>query len=68
MRALEVITDHVIVKLRYSQIYQMKTTHGLSSELNYLCHLVHGFSQDVKKPQILCKIKSHKSRKSCQIK
>ena len=26
MRALEFITDHVIFKLRYNQIYQMKTT------------------------------------------
>ena len=26
MRALEFITGHVIFKLRYSQIYQMKTT------------------------------------------
>ena len=26
MRALEFITGHVIFKLRYDQIYQMKTT------------------------------------------
>jgi hypothetical protein len=26
MRALQFITDHVIFKLRYNQIYQMKTT------------------------------------------
>ena len=26
MRALQFITDHVIFKLRYDQIYQMKTT------------------------------------------
>ena len=26
MRALEVITGHVTFKLRYDQIYQMKTT------------------------------------------
>ena len=27
MRALEIITGHVIFKLRYNQIYQLKTTH-----------------------------------------
>ena len=27
MRALQFITDHVIFKLRYNQIYQMKTTY-----------------------------------------
>ena len=27
MRALEFITGHVIFKLRYDQIYEMKTTH-----------------------------------------
>ena len=26
MRSLEFITDHVIFKLRYNQIYQLKTT------------------------------------------
>ena len=27
MRVLEFLTGHVIFKLRYNQIYQMKTTH-----------------------------------------
>ena len=27
MRALEFITGHVIFKLRYNKIYQLKTTH-----------------------------------------
>ena len=27
MRALKFITGHVIFKLRYNQIYQLKTTH-----------------------------------------
>ena len=29
MRALQFITYHVIFKLRYNQIYQMKTTHDM---------------------------------------
>ena len=39
MRALEFITGHVIFKLRYNQIYQLKTTHNwselLSSKWNF---------------------------------
>ena len=31
MRALKFITGHVIFKLRYNQIYQLKTTHLLQS-------------------------------------
>ena len=31
MRALQFITDHVIIKLRYNQIYQMKTTFDSSN-------------------------------------
>ena len=35
MRALEFITGHVIFKLRYNQIYQLKTT-GVESMNNPL--------------------------------
>ena len=31
MRALEFITGHVIFKLRYNQIYQLKTTHKVKN-------------------------------------
>ena len=39
MRALQFITDHVIFKLSYNQIYQMKTTHnGLNA--GYLVFMI----------------------------
>ena len=33
MRALQFVTDDVIFKLPYNQIYQMKTTYGFQKEL-----------------------------------
>ena len=39
MRALEFVTGHVIFKLRYNQIYQLKTTYGTQkkSYIDYTC-------------------------------
>ena len=34
MRALKFLTSHVIFKLHYNQIYQMKTTYELEFELS----------------------------------
>ena len=36
MRALEFITGHVIFKLRYNQIYQLKTTHVVFGRVSFL--------------------------------
>ena len=38
MKALKFITGHVIFKLRYNQIYQLKTTMGLTTQR---CSAVH---------------------------
>ena len=40
MRPLEFITGHVIFKLRYDQIYQMKTTDDVRDELFLLSWLM----------------------------
>ena len=41
MRALEFLTGHVIFKLRYNQIYQLKTTFIYLAELAVLVFDLH---------------------------
>ena len=38
MRALQFIADHVIFKLRYNQIYQMKTTYDIRPDKKWTNH------------------------------
>ena len=45
MRALEIITGHVIFRLRYNQIYQLKTTIIILGTLkNKICRWMNHFS------------------------